>query len=135
MQFDAAADLMVKLSSEQEGDGPLGVCLELTKKNDIPYYKPRILALEFDPMLGFVGFRHARRGEFPEIESGRKTSALQQLKDWTLDQPSGLGDASEAADQTGINRSTVVQLYRNEEHFMFIRKDGRRALYGVRGTA
>jgi hypothetical protein len=94
MQFDAAADLMVKLSSEQEDDGPMGVSLELTKKNDIPYYKPRILALEFDRNLGFVGFREARRGEFPTIEAGRQQSVLQQLKDWTLDQPHGLGSAS-----------------------------------------
>jgi hypothetical protein len=131
MQFDAAADLMVKLASEQEDDGPLGVSLELTKKNDIPYYKPRILALEFDRNLGFIGFREARRGEFPTIEAGRTASALQRLKDWTLDQPNGLGDATAAADETGLNRSTVAQLFRNDRHFVFVRKDGHRSLYGV----
>jgi hypothetical protein len=135
MQFDAAADLMVKLSSEQEEDGPLGVCLELTKRNDVPYYKPRILALEFDPSLGFSGYRDARHGEFPTLESGRKVSALQQLKDWLLDQPQGLGDASTAADETGLNRSNIAQLFRNREHFVFVRKEGRQALYGVKGSA
>lgn len=134
MQFDAAADLMVKLASEQDEDGPLGISLELMKKNDIPYYKPRILALEFDRDLGFIGFREARRGEFPEIESGRKMSALQQLKDWTQDQPLGLGDASSAARATGINRSTVAQLYGDERHFVFVRKEGRSALYGIKVT-
>jgi hypothetical protein len=133
MQFDAAADLMVKLTSEQEEDGPLGVALELTKKNDLPYYKPRILALEFDRDLGLIGYREARRGEFPTLEAGRTVSALQQLKDWTLDQVNGQGDATSAADATGLNRSTVAQLFRNTDHFVFLRKDGHRALYGVRG--
>jgi hypothetical protein len=135
MQFDAAADLMVKLASEQDEDGPLGVSLELTKTNDIPFYKPRILALEFDRTFGFKGFREARPGEFPTIEAGRKVSAIQQLKDWTLDQPNGLGDASSAARATGLNRSTVVQFYGNTDHFVFVRKEGRSALYGVKGTA
>jgi hypothetical protein len=134
MQFDAAADLMVKLSSEQEEDGPLGVSLELTKKNDIPWYKPRILALEFDAQLGFTGFREARRGEFPTIEAGRQASALQRLKDWTLDQVNGLGDATTAAQETGLNRATVAVLYGNREHFVPMGKDGKRALYGVKAT-
>lgn len=133
MQFDAAADLMVKLSSEQEDDGPLGISLELTKRNDIPYYKPRILALEFNREVGFLGCREARRGEFPSIEEGRKVSALKQLKDWTLDQVNGLGDATTAATETGLNRATVAVLYGNREHFVAMGKDGRRALYGVRG--
>jgi hypothetical protein len=135
MQFDAAADLMVKLASEQEDDGPLGVSLELTKRNDIPYYKPQILALEFDHAHGFIGYRSARRGEFPTIEAGRKVSALHQLKDWLLDQPGGLGDATEAAEQTGLHRVTVATHFANREHFVFIRKDGRRSLYGVLGKA
>jgi hypothetical protein len=109
--------------------------LELTKKNDIPWYKPRILALEFDAQLGFAGFREARRGEFPTIEAGGNQSALKRLMDWTLDQPNGLGDASSAARSTGLNRSTVVQLYGNDEHFVFVRKEGRSALYGVKGSA
>jgi len=135
MQFDAAADLMVKLSSEQEDDGPLGVSLEVTKRNDTPYHKPRILALEFDPLVGFIGFREARHGEFLELEGGHKMSALQQLKDWTLDQPQGLGDASSAARMTGLNRSTIATLYAKSEHFVFIRKEGRVALYGVKGVS
>jgi hypothetical protein len=134
MQFDAAADLMVKLTSEQEEDGPLGVALELTKKNDLPYYKPRILALEFDRSLGFIGFRGARRGEFPTIEAGRTASALQRLKDWTLDQVNGLGDATTASEETGLNRATVAVLYGNRDHFVPMGKDGRRALYGVKAT-
>jgi hypothetical protein len=134
MQFDAAADLMVKLSSEQEEDGPLGVSLELTKRNDIPFYKPRILALEFDRSLGFIGFREARRGEFPTIEAGRTASALQRLKDWTLDQVNGLGDATTASEETGLNRATVAVLYGNRDHFVPMGKDGRRALYGVKAT-
>jgi AAA domain-containing protein len=132
MQFDAAADLMVKLSSEQEADGPLGVGLDLTKRNDIPYYKPRILALEFDRALGFIGYREARRGEFPTLEAGRTVSALQQLKDWTLDQVNGLGDATTAARETGLNRATVAVLYGNRDHFVSLGKDGKRALYGVK---
>jgi hypothetical protein len=134
MQFDAAADLMCKLSSEQEDDGPLGVSLELTKRNDIPFYKPQILALEFDSERGFIGYRAARRGEFPTIEAGRKVSVLQQLKDWTLDQPNGVGDASTAAEETGLNRSMIASFYRGD-HFVLVRRDGKRVLYGVKGTA
>jgi hypothetical protein len=57
------------------------------------------------------------------------------LKDWTLDQPQGLGDATSAARVTGLNRSMIAQLYGDTDHFVFVRKEGRAALYGVKGTA
>lgn len=137
MHFEAAADVLVKLVAQQEPTGPLGVGLEITKGNDLPraWFQMQTYALDMDDEVGMVGARVARNGEFPEIEAKRQVSALQRLREWVLDQPGGLADASEAADETGLNRSTIVQLFRRTDQFVFVRKEGRRALYGVRGTA
>lgn len=137
VHFDAGADVMAKLVSQQEQTGPLGIGLEVVKGNDLPrsWFKLQKFALEMSEEQGLVGVRKARDGEFPEVEAKRKVSALERLREWVLDQPYGRADATEAAEETGLNRSTVVQLFKNPEHFVELGKDGRRVLYGVRGTA
>lgn len=134
--FDAAADIMVRLSSQQEDVGPLGVGLQIYKANDLPraWFRQRIYALEMEAERGLVGVRMAKNGEFPEVEDGRRVSKLDRLKDWLRDQPSGLGDATTAADALGFDRSTVARYLTNEQLFVFVRKDGRQALYGLRAS-
>src|SRR5262249_42735377 len=82
--FDAAADLTVRLQSEQEDDGPLGVGLDLDKRNDVAWHKMTITALEFDG-LGLVNVRPAQPGEFPDVEAGKKLTMRQAVKQFLLD--------------------------------------------------
>jgi hypothetical protein len=130
--FDAAADLTVRLQSQQEDDGPLGIGLELDKRNDIAWHKMEIIALEFDD-LGLAKMRPARDGEFPDVEAGRKMTMRQQIMQFLQDCDDGAADASTVAEATGFNRSNVSSLFtKDTDHFVFVRKDGRKALYGVR---
>lgn len=130
--FDAAADLTVRLQSQQEDDGPLGIGLELDKRNDVAWHKMEIIALEFDE-FGLARMRPAKAGEFPDVESGRKMTMRQTIMQFLMDCDDGAADASTVAEATGFNRSNVSSLFtKDTEHFVAVRKDGRKVLYGVR---
>lgn len=129
--FDAAADLTVRLQSQQEDDGPLGVGLELDKRNDVPWHAMTIMALEFDP-LGLMKMRPAKSGEFPDVESGRKMTMRQQIMQFLMDCDGGSADAATVAEATGFNRSNIAALFsKDSAHFVKVGTNGRKALYGV----
>lgn len=129
--FDAAADVTVRLQSQQEDDGPLGVGLELDKRNDVPWHAMTIVALEFDE-LGLKRMRPAKAGEFPDVETGRKMTVRQQVMQFLMDCDGGAADATTVSEATGIDRANISRMFNNDsEHFTFVRKDGRSALYGV----
>ena len=129
--FDAAADLTVRTNSEQEDDGPLGIGLELDKRNDVPWHKQDIIALEFDD-LGLARVRPAKAGEFPAVEQSKKQTMRQAVSEFLLDCDGGVSDASTIADALDFNRSNVsAMLSRDKQQFTFVRRDGKKSLYGV----
>jgi hypothetical protein len=70
VHFEAGADVVVRLLSEQDEDGPLGIGLDITKQNDVGRVPMWTAALEFsDSGLSLV--RRARPGEFTEVEAGK----------------------------------------------------------------
>lgn len=134
--FEAAADITIKLVSQQEDseDGkpaPLGIGLELDKRNDVPQQRMQILALEFDE-LGLSSLRPARPGEFPDVEAGRKMSMRQVVMQFLLDCDGGVSDAGTVAEATSFSRENISRMFNNDrQHFVSHGKDGRKALYGV----
>jgi hypothetical protein len=129
--FDAAADLTVRLQSQQDEDGPLGIGLELDKRNDVAWHAMKIVALEFDD-YGLASMRPAKPGEFPDVESGQKLSMRQCVMQFLQDCDGGVSDASSVAEATGFSRENVSRMLANDKsHFTFVRKEGRSALYGV----
>ncbi len=131
IHFDAGADVVVRLLSEQEEGGPLGIGLQVSKENDIGKQPLQILALEFNGPLGLCGVRPAAKGEFPEVEKGRPTSMKRATVDYLL----GIGDATatQAAAATGFSRSNLSAMFNTDAAFVATRKVGREQYYGVIG--
>lgn len=131
VHFEAGADVVVRLLSQQEDGGPLGVGLQITKKTDGAKQQGiAIWALEFD-QAGLSGIRHAHRGEFPDVESGRKLKNWELLRDYVAGLPTGCATATEAALETGIRRDEISRLFSNDPHFRLQRQEGRERFYGV----
>lgn len=129
VHFDAGADVVVQLLSEQDEGGPLGLGLQITKNNDTGKWPMWIGALEFSE-LGLVGVRRARRGEFPQVESSKKMTMRETLVQHLLDV--GASSATEIAQDTGFSRSNVAQLLSSDGVFVRAGRLGHRQLYGVR---
>ena len=126
IHWDAGADIQIKASSERK-DTELGLRLQVTKANDLAFPQPQYLALQFNE-LGLIGVRTARNSEFAELATGesitRKDRLVLYLKEVTL------ADATEAASATGIDRANVSRLF-NQEPFVLVRREGRKAMYGL----
>ncbi len=131
IHFDAGADIVLQLSSCQTEDGTLGVALQITKANDIPIYPQQIWAYEFGE-CGLINVRRAKSGEFPELEAKQKRSMVDQIKDFILDQEGGAASATQIEAELGFNRANVSSALRSSGKFVFLRKEGRETLYGVK---
>lgn len=133
IHFEAGADLVVQLLSEQEENGPLGIGLQLTKKNDVGNMPLQVLALEFDE-AGLVKVRYANKNEFPDIESKRKKTLRETVREHLEDM--GAQSATEIANAIKANRSNVADLLRKDSAtFMQAGRLGRNVLYEVRSDA
>jgi hypothetical protein len=121
----------VKLTSQQEEMGPLGIGLEITKSNDVGKHSMQIMALEFGP-AGLVGARKALHGEFPDVEAGRSQSMRSRVFEYLSD--NGAASATTIADALDVNRANVSSLLKKDgERFVVVRKEGQSVLYGVKG--
>jgi hypothetical protein len=131
MMFDAGADVIIQLLTEKKLDGTLGLGYKLTKQNDLPEVPLYVYALEFsNNQMSKV--RKAKPGEFLAIEAERKTSQLDQLIEWVLDQEGGKATATEAENGTGIRRDTISKLFTRSGKFVQVGRDGRNVYYGVK---
>jgi hypothetical protein len=107
------------------------VALKVEKANDMPWVKPRVLAYEFD-RYGLAGVRDAEPFEFPELQNqvtqtSLKDRIVNHLQEVMED------DATSIASATGVVRTTVSDLLNNDiATFRFIRKDGRKSVFGLR---
>lgn len=126
--FDAAADLMVRLNQQEKTGGPMGVSLDLIKRNDVGKQPLWVGAFEFDE-LGLVRIRRARAGEFGELEA-KQTMSMEDRVARYLGQ-SGARSATRIAEELGFNRSNVSDMLANSDRFTVVRKEGHSVLYGV----
>lgn len=65
--FDAAADVMVNVTSERDLEGSLGLVYNVTKANDMATPKPESWVYEFGER-GLSAVRRAKAGEFGDIQ-------------------------------------------------------------------
>ena len=129
VHFEAGADVIVQLASEQEEMGPLGIGLVTTKSNDAPKGPMWIGALEFD-QNGLTLVRRARPGEFPDVEQMKKMTGKEMVRQHLLDM--GALDATQIAEDLGLERSAVAHVLADEKTFVKGGKVGRRQLYAVK---
>jgi hypothetical protein len=129
VHFEAGADVVVQLASEQEGEGPLGIGLQITKSNDIGKRPMWIGALEFD-RFGLSVARHAHLREFPDVEGMRKLSKLEQVRQHLLDM--GALPVQQICAEVGIDRSDLYRLFRAHPHtFTALERVGRTQRWGI----
>lgn len=131
--YDAAADVIVQVLSEQGETGPLGIGLQVVKVNDFRQPPFHILAYEFDE-YGVKAVRRARPGEFPEVEAGRKGNTVRDMREFILDQEGAVASGAQLAEALGRTRGLMSRLLRDRrEDFVFVRKEGKTSFYGVVG--
>jgi len=128
IHFEAGADVVVQLNSEQDEGGPLGLGLQIVKNNDTGKWPQWTAALEFSE-TGLTGIRRARSGEFLQVEGGKKQSVREQLVQHLLDV--GARSASEIASDLGMNRSQISRMLAKDSAFVKAGTLGRTQLYAV----
>jgi AAA domain len=126
--FDAAADLMVRLTSQTRLNGTMGIGLDLTKRNDIGPQPMWIGAFAFDK-AGLIEARRARPGEFPGLE-GAATMPEEERVARYLGRV-GAASATTVSRDLGLNRSNVSTMFNTNDRFAFVRKEHRDVLYGL----
>lgn len=127
IHFDAGADMMVKLASEQRGT-TLGISLLLTKANDTPTGARQLLGYDFDSD-GLTNIRVSGETEFAAlaVEAGKPMPVLEQLLR-TIDTLGGEATAGVLAEQTGHHRSYVSDLLHSSS-VIKSRREGREVLF------
>lgn len=126
--FDAAADMTVQLMADDKSKrGTLGLGLKLDKRNDVPPMRdPFQIALEFDER-GLTRIRRSLPGEFVEIDSQRKQTAAEMVREFMNREQKG--DAAQIAEAIGVARQTVVGILATPE-YVKVGKEGRNVVYG-----
>ncbi len=128
--FDAGEDIGVQLLSELKEDGTLGVGWQITKANDIGRYPLQIMAFEFDA-YGLSKVRNAKNNEFPEIDSKRKLTPVQEIKEFILNQDDAKATTTQIALGTGQDPGNVSTRLKDINDFVKLDKVGREQYYGV----
>lgn len=130
--FDAAADLTIQLKSQTSTDQrTTGVGLEGHKANDIPVPKMAVHVFEWDDD-GLVDVRCANKGEFAELEAGRRLSLEDAISN--LLKTHGAMSGTAIADTLGRNRSYIATLLSTSARFVAVRKEGSTQLYGLKAS-
>lgn len=131
VMFDAGADVIVKLRSEQKETGPLGIGLTMEKANDLPKFPPMIYALDFTTS-GLQTIRRPRKSEFPDLEAGKMTLE-QEVVGYLMSE--GRSTATEVSDALKRSRPYIVEILKGNRFLKVGRETGRSGvLYAVKGV-
>ena len=134
IMFEAAADIVVKLSSEVSTDGTLGVGYEITKSNDVPHKGQELWAMEFNEE-SLSGFRTAKPYEFPEIEGKSKKSMIETIEEFILNADDAVATATQIAEGTGFSRKNISLALSNPAKFTKLHRDKSGQYYGLRDNS
>lgn len=137
IMFDAAADIIVQLSSE-ERENSLGMALRVTKANRVRKPPLRYYAFDFKPPEGEddfssipIAFREAKEGEFSELVAKRKYNLDEQIIAYLNEV--GSADAGEIAEAIKRQRQHVSSfLSSNPDRIVKLPKLGKRQPYGLK---
>lgn len=119
VMFDAAADIMVNISSEMSGGGEAGIGLQITKAND------QAVTGDVDQFAfaynegGLIEVRRARRDEYAELTVRKKLSLVEAVSDHLG--RNGEATASQIAEATGKPRESISRLLNNRPEW-FIKR-------------
>ena len=130
MHFEAAQDIGVQLLSQLSTDGmTLGIGLKVVQANDIRTGGLSFIALAFE-QAGLKAMRSTTGKEFPNIAAQRSLSLADSIASYLVD--AGAEAAPDIAEAIGHRRDAVSRELNSNARFVFVRKEGRKSLYGVR---
>jgi hypothetical protein len=129
-QYDAAADVAVKIISQRRGP-VLGVGLQIVKENDIGPTDIGKLAFQFDGH-GLHEVRKANHDEFAVLDTITEMSIPDQMEDYILEQPSAKATATEIGEALSIHRTLASRILNQEDRFIKLPKDGKTQSFGVK---
>lgn len=130
VHFDAGADVVVGLSSEQR-ELTTGIGLSIVKANDVGKQPMGMLGLKFEVDIGLVEAYVPRKAEFPELVASRRMTLEELIKDVILDTPGAKATADEVASALGRDRSNMSRFLSGHNDFVKI-PDGRKTYYAVK---
>ena len=131
VHFDAGADMITRLASEQRGN-VLGVVLNLDKANDVPKGAKQLFAYEFDK-TGLTSVRMSTASEFADLEEavGGSHLSVEDVVMQGLENLGGKATASQISIRTGKDRSSVSAILSKgrEDGTLASSQDGRDVYY------
>jgi len=133
IHFEAGADIIIQVLSQQKEDGTLGLGYQSQKQNDIPSIPLTIYALEFTD-TGLSNFRKAKALEFLDIEEKQKKSVEELTTEFILDQETADASATQIANALGRSRNHISEMLRHSGKYIQTRKEGREVYYGVKAN-
>ena len=130
--FDAAADLTVQLRAQTSNNGSrTGISLEVIKANDIRKPPVTVHVLDWDDE-GLVNITRGKIDDWAELAEGERKSSKDRLI--ALVRREGAMSATEAGEKSGMGRRLASHYFNNDESFVFVRKEGKEALFGERAN-
>lgn len=131
MHFENAADILIRLTKDEHA-GRLGIGLKVTKANDFKKPPMEITALTFDEQ-GLVRCEQSSSKEFPGLLDGYANTSdghLQQLVEHMV--AHGATTATQAAKALQLDRTTISNLFNQNETFVKLHRDNTGQYFGVR---
>lgn len=129
VHFKAGEDIGISVSAGKH-DLSRGVCLEVTKANDILVPEPSYYALDFAPDgSGLIGIRRTVKDEFPDIDSEEKESDLDKLI--AIIEAEGEATTQGASITLGIPPSKISRLLTKSGKFTQTRRAGHAVYYAL----
>ena len=129
VHFDAGADVVVKLLSQQAGL-TLGVSLAVDKVNDGMRGFKQTFALSFDKDTGLSGLRFASSDEFTELGMASATMTTEERIEIELESEGQLS-ATQLAERLNADRTYITKILTSNNLFIGGRQ-GQSVLYGLR---
>jgi len=126
IMWEAAADVLVSTTGEQNSEVERGVMLQVTKSNHFGLPKPETWAYEYDD-AGLISVEKAAVGQFSELEGKKREKAEVRVAQFL---EAGAADASTIALELDLNRSNVSSLLSRSPRFTVVRREGKAVLYG-----
>jgi hypothetical protein len=133
VHFDAAADVMIRLSSERQTNS-LGISLEITKGNDLPDFPSEYIALDFNGELGLSKIRRPTAMEFSELMTRKKHTLLEDVVEY-LTSEGGKASAGTIAQAINKDRANVSGLLNKRDEFIRVGRDTTGILFGLKTEA
>ena len=130
IMFEAGVDVAVKLNSVRVDEGRI-VDLEVTKANDIAFPKKMYLRLGFDKN-GLNLLRHVNDEDMALLKDDGNEDADMLITEAIL-AFEGQATATEIANHSGVDRSTVARHLRNRRDlYQVVKTEGKSVYYGLK---